>query len=168
MQPLPQTLEFAKYVILFTTFPTPAFHAASVLEWYRRRWQVELVFKRFKSLAQLGHLPKRDDESARAWLYGKLLVTLLVEKLIRHARHFPLGIPLGNGRGRAAPGATFSSGCSRSHTPLHRRCRYHSLSTSGIRSPRGECPSWRPTSTSPIPARTAAVSRRVVVIRTRL
>ena len=81
----PQTLEFAKYVILFTTFPIEAFPAASVLEWYRTRWQVELVFKRFKSLAQLGHLPKRDDESAKAWLYGKLLVALLVEKLIRHA-----------------------------------------------------------------------------------
>ena len=37
-----------------------------------RRWQVEWVFKRFKSLAQLGHLPKYGDESAKAWLYGKL------------------------------------------------------------------------------------------------
>ena len=81
----PRTLEFARYVIVFTTFPEAAFSAAQVLEWYRTRWQVELVFKRFKSLAQLGHLPKYDDESAKAWLYGKLLVALLVEKLIRHA-----------------------------------------------------------------------------------
>ena len=81
----PRTLEFARYVIVFTTFPKAAFSAAQVLEWYRTRWQVELVFKRFKSLAQLGHLPKYDDESAKAWLYGKLLVALLVEKLIRHA-----------------------------------------------------------------------------------
>ena len=57
-----------------------------MLEWYRLRWQVELVFKRFKSLAQLGHVPKYDDESAKAWLYGKLFVALLVEKLIHHAR----------------------------------------------------------------------------------
>ena len=56
---------------------------------------VLLVFKRFKSLAQLGHLPKRDDESAKAWLYGKLLVALLVEKLIRHASAIsPWGYPL--------------------------------------------------------------------------
>ena len=81
----PRTLEFARCVIVFTTLPEAAFAAAQVLEWYRTRWQVELVFKRFKSLAQLGHLPKSDDESARAWLYGKLLVALLVEKLIRHA-----------------------------------------------------------------------------------
>ena len=45
----------------------------------------ELFFRRFKSLAQLGHLPKQDDESAKAWLDGKLLVALLVEKLIGHA-----------------------------------------------------------------------------------
>ena len=30
-------------------------------------------------------LPKYDDESAKAWLYGKLLVALLVEKLIHNA-----------------------------------------------------------------------------------
>lgn len=81
----PQTLKFAQYVIVFTTFPELTFPASEVLEWYRIRWQVELVFKRFKSLAQLGHLPKYDDESAKAWLYGKLLVALLVEKLIHHA-----------------------------------------------------------------------------------
>ena len=81
----PRTLEFARYVIVFTTFPEATFTAAEVLAWYRTRWQVELVFKRFKSLAQLGHLPKYDDDSAKAWLYGKLLVALLVEKLIRHA-----------------------------------------------------------------------------------
>ena len=73
-------------MIVFTTFPEPPFSAAAVLEWYRLRWQVELVFKRFKSLAQLGHVPKYDDDSARAWLYGKLFVALLVEKLLEHAR----------------------------------------------------------------------------------
>ena len=81
-----RTLEFAKYVIVFTTFPVAEFTAAEILEWYRTCWQVALVFKRFKSLAQLGHLPKHGDESAKAWLYGKLFVALLVEKLIAHAR----------------------------------------------------------------------------------
>ena len=81
----PATLAFADYVIVFTTFCEKRFSAREVLEWYRLRWQVELVFKRLKSLAQLGHLPKRDDESARAWLYGKLLVALLADKLVRHA-----------------------------------------------------------------------------------
>ena len=81
----PGTFEYAKFVILFTTFPASRFDAGGVLEWYRARWQVEPVFKRFKSLARLGHLPKYDDESAKAWLYGKLFAALLIEKLIRHA-----------------------------------------------------------------------------------
>ena len=82
----PETLAFANYVIVFTTFPEAAFSARQVLECYRLRWQVELVFKRLKSLARLGHLPKRDPESARAWLYGKLLMALLIDKAIHHAR----------------------------------------------------------------------------------
>lgn len=81
----PETIEFAKYIIVFTTLPNQDFSARTILEWYRLRWQVELVFKRLKSLAGLGHLPKYDDVSARAWLYGKLFVGLLTEKLIRQA-----------------------------------------------------------------------------------
>jgi hypothetical protein len=83
-----ETLEYAKYIILFTTFPESDFSTGEVLEWYRLRWQVELVFKRFKSLAQLGHLPKYDDDSSKAWLYGKLLVALLAEKLADYASFF--------------------------------------------------------------------------------
>jgi len=80
----PETWEYAKYVAVFTTDPsTPA---EMILEWYRVRWQIELSFKRFKSLAQLGHLPKYDDQSSRAWLYGKLLVALLTQKLVRTGR----------------------------------------------------------------------------------
>src|SRR5882762_616411 len=80
--PKPETLEYASYVMVFTTLPTESFSAADVLEWYRVRWQIELVFKRLKSLAQLGHLPKHDERSSRAWLYGKLLMVLLGQKLM--------------------------------------------------------------------------------------
>ena len=89
----PETLEFAKYVMVFTTSSSGS--TADVLRSYRMRWQIELVFKRLKSLAQLGHLPKHDDRSSRAWLYGKLLVTLLAQKLIRIGRDIsPSGFPL--------------------------------------------------------------------------
>jgi hypothetical protein len=89
----PGTLEFAKYVIVFTTRSSGS--TADVLRSYRMRWQIELVFKRLKSLAQLGHVPKHDDRSSRAWLYGKLLVTLLAQKLIRIGRDIsPSGYPL--------------------------------------------------------------------------
>ena len=49
---------------------------------YRARWQIELAFKRLKSLVQLGHLKKHDEIAARAWLQGKLLVAFLVDALL--------------------------------------------------------------------------------------
>lgn len=82
-----ETLLYAEYVMILTTAPD-SFSALQILEIYRLRWQIELVFKRFKQLAQLGHLPKEDDESSKAWLYGKLFVALLTEKLIQKAESF--------------------------------------------------------------------------------
>jgi hypothetical protein len=88
-----ETWEYAKYVAVFTT--ETASPAETILQWYRVRWQIELSFKRLKSLTQLGHLPKYDDQSARAWLYGKLFVALLTQKLVRVGRElYPWGYVL--------------------------------------------------------------------------
>lgn len=94
MQVRPETLELAAYVLVWTNLDKS--HASRrVLELYRQRWQIEMAFKRLKSLAQLGHLPKRDPESSRAWLYGKLLLALLGQKLGRTGRDVsPWGYPL--------------------------------------------------------------------------
>jgi hypothetical protein len=82
----PETLFYAQFVLVLSTFAAAAFSAGQVLEVYRYRWQIELVFKRLKQIVQLGHLPKHEDDSAQAWLYGKLFVALLTEKLLAHAR----------------------------------------------------------------------------------
>ncbi len=79
----PETGTYAKYVLAFTTLSTQQATAAQMLEAYRLRWQVELTFKRLKSIAQLGHVPKYEDKSSRAWLYGKLLIALLTQKMAR-------------------------------------------------------------------------------------
>lgn len=94
-QILPQTLEAASYIFVFTTVKAPMLAPAHVLEFYRGRWQVELVFKRLKSLLALGHLRKTDDQSARAWIHGKLFVAFLLEALLRQGESFfPWGYPL--------------------------------------------------------------------------
>ena len=91
----PETLEAAAYIFVFTTLKRAEFNPARVLEMYRGRWQVELAFKRLKSLLGLGHLKKTDAEVAKAWLQGKLLVAFLIEALIASAeRFFPWGYPL--------------------------------------------------------------------------
>ena len=94
-QPRDASLECAKYVLVVSSLPVAEFDAAQILQWYRLRWQIELGFKRLKSLAALGHLAKHDEQSARSWLYGKLLLGLLTEKLIRIGRDIsPWGYPL--------------------------------------------------------------------------
>ena len=91
----PGTLEAAAYTFVFTTLKRNEFHPAQILEMYRGRWQVELAFKRLKSLLGLGHLKKTDENVAKAWLQGKLLVAFLIEALIASAeRFFPWGYPL--------------------------------------------------------------------------
>jgi hypothetical protein len=91
----PETLEAAEYIFVLTTVAAEQLSTRDVLELYRARWQVELCFKRLKSLLQLGHLPKKTDVSARAWIEGKLLTALLIEHLVTEARFFsPWGFDL--------------------------------------------------------------------------
>jgi hypothetical protein len=93
----PETREYAHYVVVFTTLPDQEMGAGEVLEYYRFRWQIELVFKRLKSILAVGHLPKRDEQSSRAWLYGKLFVALLTQKLVRLGSSIsPWGYELGS------------------------------------------------------------------------
>jgi hypothetical protein len=92
----PETLECAEYVVVLTTLSAAELSARDVLALYRARWQIELVFKRMKSLLRIGHLPKKSDDSARAWIHGKLLTALLVESVRDQARFFsPWGFELG-------------------------------------------------------------------------
>jgi hypothetical protein len=79
----PETRAYACYILVFTTLASRQATTRQVLECYRLRWQIELTFKRLKSIVQLGHVPKQDDQSSRAWLYGKLFVALLSQKLAR-------------------------------------------------------------------------------------
>lgn len=74
-------LEAAEYVLVFTTLSAERLGATSVLELYRFRWQVELAFKRLKSILHLDALPAQGDELGRTFLHAKLLGALLIEDL---------------------------------------------------------------------------------------
>lgn len=75
----PRSLEAATYVYLLTSLPRESADAQQVLEFYKLRWQIEMAFKRLKSLIHLGELPIRDKKLARAYLYSKLLAALLLD-----------------------------------------------------------------------------------------
>jgi hypothetical protein len=90
----PQSLELAHYTLVLTSLPAK-YSTTEVLGLYRCRWQIELAFKRLKSLLDTGHLPKSDDQSARAWMQAKILCALLLERLLLEANLFsPWGYQL--------------------------------------------------------------------------
>ena len=95
-QPEPRVAwEAAGYVFVFTTVPASRLSPTKALEFYRGRWQVELVFKRLKSILGLNHLRKDEDKPATSWIHGKLFVAFLMEALLRHGESFfPWGYPL--------------------------------------------------------------------------
>lgn len=77
--------EAASYVVLFTTVPKSRLDAERCLALYRLRWQVELLFKRWKSLCGLDRLPNYLDETIHAWLYAKVLLALLMQRMAASA-----------------------------------------------------------------------------------
>jgi hypothetical protein len=80
-QPDPRSLEAAKYILLLTSLPADTFPPTDILTLYRFRWQIELAFKRFKSLAGLDALPAKKPELARAWIYARLIVAIIAEQI---------------------------------------------------------------------------------------
>lgn len=76
-----EDLEAAHYVVLFTTVPVERMSMAMCLELYRLRWQVELTFKRWKSLCHFDRLPNHRDDTILTWLYGKLLLAVLMQRM---------------------------------------------------------------------------------------
>lgn len=77
--PNPRTLEMAAYIVIATSLPADKLSAEDVLEVYRFRWQIELVFKRLKSLIDLDGLPAKDPDLAKAFIYSKILAALLLD-----------------------------------------------------------------------------------------
>jgi hypothetical protein len=104
-QPDPRSLEAAKYILLLTSLPASAFPPADILALYRFRWQIELAFKRFKSLAGLDMLPAKKPELARAWIYARLIVAIIAEQI---AGQVPDSSPCGPGNTTREPVALAS------------------------------------------------------------
>jgi hypothetical protein len=77
-----RSLRAAEFVLLLTSLPekhTPE----AILQLYRLRWQIELLFKRFKSLLGLGELPVKGADLGRTWIFAKMILALLAEKTAR-------------------------------------------------------------------------------------
>jgi hypothetical protein len=76
-----ESLEAAGYVVLFTSAPTSRLVAARCMHLYRLRWQIELLFKRLKSLCGRDRVPNYRPDTIKSWIYAKLLVALLIDRM---------------------------------------------------------------------------------------
>jgi hypothetical protein len=79
--PSAESLLVAGFVLLVTNLPHQHWSPLQVSDLYRLRWQVELYFKRLKSIMHLDHLRARDPQLARTSILAKLLAALLLERL---------------------------------------------------------------------------------------
>lgn len=76
-----EQIEAAGYVLLYTTAPASRLPAVRCLEAYRLRWQIELLFKRWKSLCHFDRLPNYRDDTIQSWLTAKLLLGVLLDRI---------------------------------------------------------------------------------------
>jgi len=80
---------------VITTVPESLASDEVIMELYRVRWQIELEFKRLKSLLGLDALPSKQGPTAESWILARILAAILVEKFLRDSGVFsPWGYQL--------------------------------------------------------------------------
>jgi hypothetical protein len=84
-----ESRRFNEYIAVITSLPD-GIGADEILSAYRYRWQVELYFKRLKSLLETGEVPKKRAECMEAWLNGKMILAVLFEILLSKLDFSPL------------------------------------------------------------------------------
>ena len=81
-------LLLAGWVLVLTSIAPDVLSFDSICNLYRTRWQIELAFKRMKSLLNIDQLrAKKGSKLAELYLLAKLLYTLVVEKLTSSQTH---------------------------------------------------------------------------------
>lgn len=84
--PSQASLQLSEFVLVLTTIEPEVLSAETVLALYRCRWQVELVFKHFKSRLDFDQVRARAGSVlGQVWLPGKLVYACLIAR--RASRH---------------------------------------------------------------------------------
>jgi hypothetical protein len=79
------TVELNEYIVLATSL---SYTNEQILELYRARWQIEQVFYRLKSLFGYGDVPSKNEDTVKAWFYGKLFLAALCENILKTEEPF--------------------------------------------------------------------------------
>jgi hypothetical protein len=78
----------AGFLMLATSLP-PDIPADEICAVYRLRWQIELAFKRLKSLLHIDRLPTRTEAGSLSWLYSHLILALLTDDICQEILDSP-------------------------------------------------------------------------------
>ncbi len=82
----PEALFLAGFVLLVTTLPAQSWPKERLLELYRARWQVEVLFKRIKQVLAMHLLPAQTPQGAQAMICALLVAWLLIEEDVESLR----------------------------------------------------------------------------------
>ncbi|CAK0778764.1 transposase [Azospirillaceae bacterium] len=77
----PRTLIAAGYVMIVTSLAADAFPAHEVAALYRLRWQIEIAFKRLKSILHIDRLRAYDPDLAKSWIYCHIIAALAIDRM---------------------------------------------------------------------------------------
>jgi len=90
-----ETMRAAGYIVVVTDIPSEELSCIQVLELYRLRWQIELMFKRLKSILGFDRLRAKDEKLSQTYLLTKILGALVIDELTGKALDFfPWGFRL--------------------------------------------------------------------------
>ena len=78
---------YNRYIVVISNLPFEI-TAEQILELYRMRWQIELVFMRLKSILKYDEIQTKSDGTSRAWLHCKLLMSAICEVYVQRGAVF--------------------------------------------------------------------------------
>jgi IS4 transposase len=74
---------------MLATSLSPDIPAGEICAVYRLRWQIELAFKRLKSLLNIDRLPTWTEAGSLSWLYSHLIFALLTDDICQEILEAP-------------------------------------------------------------------------------
>jgi hypothetical protein len=77
------------YIVVVTSITDKNISTKDILDLYRLRWQVELYFKRLKTLMGFGDIPNKTEKNIKTWLNTKLAAAILLEIMIAQVDFSP-------------------------------------------------------------------------------
>lgn len=86
-EPSEYFLEWCGYSIFITNIPVTMFSSRMIIALYKLRWQVELVFKNFKSNIEIHILKGKKKNRIDSLVYGKLISIMILYIIHNYATH---------------------------------------------------------------------------------